>query len=68
VTRANTAGYKGLNSEEFAVQGVEARNAMQEVLELALEWRRMQRFAGHNELNAKLAALGQAVDRYERTR
>jgi hypothetical protein len=46
----------------------EAQQASAEVLDLALEWRRMQRFAGHNELNAKLAALGQAVDRYERTR
>ena len=38
-----------------------------EVLKLVREWRRMQAYAGHNELQAKLAQIGQAVDRYERT-
>ena len=37
-----------------------------EVLKPAVEWREAQKYAGHNELNAKLATLGQAVDRYAR--
>lgn len=57
-----------LTSEEFAVQSVEHRNAMQEVIELACEWRKLQSYGGHMELNAALAKLGQAVDRYMRLR
>jgi hypothetical protein len=43
-------------------------NARADVVRFACEWRLLQQSAGHEDVRVKLAQLGQAVDRYERTR
>ncbi len=58
----------GAPSATFCATMNEVAMRKEEIVRLACEWRRMQDYAGHEELRAKLAALGQACDRYERPR
>jgi hypothetical protein len=60
----NAAVYRAMKVSEAQAQWFAEA---EEVLALVREWRRMQAYAGHNELQAKLAQIAQAVDRFERT-
>jgi hypothetical protein len=55
------AGFPELSMAELA-------SHKEDIVRLACEYRWMQSYAGHEELRAKLAQLGQACDRYERLR